>query len=194
MKETEDNGKSDIRFSASIRIPEGAEVVDFGMVYTLANNILKQGETSGTSMDAYDVEKLVTTGIIGDFGVNEFGVQAAVLSYKQTVDAGKKFRFSTYEEGVGATGSSVNDTEQLETADYVTFNLVIANVKSAHYSRFYAARSYCVYKYLGETFTIYDAVSADGSAVCSARSILYVAQMIYADDNADAATKQYVYG
>ena len=193
MKNTEDDGKSDMRFTASVHIPDGAEIIDFGMVYTPAERLLKEGAEGGADASSYNVEKLVTAGVDGNLGVNSYGIQVAILSYKNTIEAGKTFNFTTYEEGVGVTGASIRNDDRLETADYVSYNLVISNIKLANYTRFYAVRSYCVYKYLGQTITIYDSVVADDMATCSARSVLYVAEKIYAADTSSEHEKQYVY-
>ncbi len=187
-----DNNYIDMRFTASVQIPQGAKIVDFGMIYTLASSILKDGCEVGADASLYDTEKLVLDGVDGDFGVNQYGINVAVLSYKQITESGSKFYFTTYDSESGVTGKSIDDTEQIDSANYISYNLVVSQIKSENYARYYAVRAYCTYNYLGRDFTVYDGADS-GSALCSARSVYYIAEKAYASASESEYAKQYIY-
>ena len=167
------------------------KIVDFGIVYCLSDSLLKSG-VSGASEDVekLDAGKLNIDGITGNRGTNNSGIDCNICSLKNPVNQ-DGFRYSTFDNDGNYTGSSIEHTQNLSEANYVTFNLVI-RVHERYYERFYASRAYITYEYLGKQFTLYD-TDLDGSAICSSRSVLYVAQKALSNPQETEANKDYIY-
>lgn len=150
------------------------KINDFGVVYSLSSSLLKSGsEQASEDASLLNIDKLNIDGISGGFGTNTSGIDCAICSLKYPAsDDG--FRYSTYNLGGEYTGSSINSTQKLATASYVTYNLVIRVIQE-NYKRFYAVRPFVTYEYLGKEFTLYDTDESENPA-CSSRSVYYVAE------------------
>lgn len=191
-----------MRFANSYRLPAAPEnsteneaktlkIVDFGIVYCLSNSLLKAGATDEDEDTAkLEVSKLNIDGIEGNRGTNNSGIDCNICSLKNPVNQ-DGFRYSTFDKDGDYTGSSVEHTQNLSGAKYVTFNLVI-RVYERYYDRFYASRAYITYEYLGKQFTLYD-TEVDGSDICSSRSVFYVAEKALANPRETEANKDYIY-
>ena len=191
-----------MRFANSYRLPVAPEnsteneaktlkIVDFGIVYCLSDSLLKNNYSQADADSSkLDVSKLNIEGIEGRRGVNNSGIDCNICSLMRPVNQGG-FRYSTFDKDGNYTGSSIEHTQNLSSAKYVTFNLVIRVYKN-YYDRFYASRAYITYEYLGKQFTLYD-TEADGSDICSSRSVYYVAEKALANPQETEANKQYIY-
>lgn len=191
-----------MRFANSFRLPTAPDnctqneaqtlkIVDFGIVYCLSESLLKSGYSQASEkVSELDVAKLNIDGIEGKRGINTSGVDCNICSLLNPVSQ-DGFRYSTFDKDGNYTGSSIEQTQVLSGAKYVTFNLVI-RVYERYYERFYASRAYITYEYLGRQFTIYDAAS-DGSEICSSRSVYYVAQKAMENPQETEANKDYIY-
>lgn len=193
------DGTADMRFAASVTLPDlsaagdaasSYKLVDFGFIYCLSDSILKSGSAEADeNASKLSSEKITAQGLTD--GVNVYGVECAKLSFKELTDAGKVFNYSTYDADGKYTGSSANSNAKPDSAKYLTFNLVI-NIAEKNYERFYAVRPYVTYSYLGSEFTLYD---CDDSfdAICSSRSVKYVAGKAYNSQSELQSNKDYIY-
>ncbi len=120
--------KQPLRFSASVTIPEKAEITDFGFVYTQTKYLNNACEPSDNEI----------------FNPDDF-------IYKGDPLNDNIYRLSLLEESTD-TNYTIH---QSENGSIYTFNLVI-NVSAAEWEAHYAARSYITYSIYGHTFTVYD--------------------------------------
>ena len=130
--------KQDLRFCASLLIPQNAEVLDFGYIYT--------------RVDYFSTLK--------KFVLN--GNHVASLSVKDGY-------YSTF---------------QTEQGEVKTFNIVIG-VDKDNWAYEYIARPYIIYRFAGETYTVYDSIYAS-------RSVNYIAQQVMASPYETEFVKEYV--
>ena len=196
-----DSDFTTMRFANSYRlptVPEGCseneaktlKILDFGIVYCLSNSLLKSGETdSSEDTGSLEVGKLIIDGIEGNRGVNSEGIDCNICSLEHPI-AQDGLRYSTFDKNGNYTGSSVENTQHLSTAKYVTYNLVI-RINQDNYKRFYAARAYITYEYLGKQFTLYD-TDDDADAICSSRSVYYVASKAVKNPEETEANREYI--
>lgn len=197
------SGKSYIRFTASVDLPripdnvdvtqkESFKILDFGVVYCLSSSLLRDsGDEADENLSKLDVTKLVMDGMEGSVGENAYGINCAVCSYKQVQNSGAAFNYSTYDAEGKYTGSSAYSTQKMDTAEHLTFNLVVGT-EGKNYKRFYAVRSFITYEYLGSQYTIYDCDN-QSEPVCSSRSVFLVAERAYKNPSELPTNKEFLY-
>ena len=119
------------RFTASLQIPAGAQVDDFGYVYTQTRFLNGSVEPENDDNTAYGIE---------NFTLDNVGTQ-----------------YNIYQQSVMQNGTEGNGyTTHTSGANTVyTFNLLI-NVRNANWTKHYAARAYIKYTYNGRQYTVYD--------------------------------------
>ena len=190
-----------MRFTNSYRLPvapagcseneaKTLKIVDFGVVFCLSNSLLKSGKSQASEdAESLDVDKLIIDGIEGNRGVNAAGVDCSICSLENPLSQ-DGLRYSTFDVDGNYSGSSVENTQQLASAKYVTFNLVI-RINQDNYKRYYAARPYITYEYLGKEFTLYDA-DDEGNSICSSRSVYYVASKAVKNLEETEANREYI--
>ena len=119
------------RFTASLQAPAGAQVTDFGFVYTQTRFLNGGVEPANDDNSSYGIENFTLDNVGSEYRVYQKSI------YTQTDDSTK---YTVHDNG----GNQV-----------YTFNLVV-NVRNTNWQKHYAARAYIKYKYKGQEFTVYD--------------------------------------
>ena len=119
------------RFTASLQIPVGSQVTDFGYVYTQTKYLNGGVEPENTDNAIYGIEHFTLE-----------NVGTAYRVYQQSV-------YSTASEGNGYT------THDYDGNTVYTFNLVV-KIRNKNWQTHYAARAYIKYTYKGHEFIVYD--------------------------------------
>ena len=119
------------RFTASLQIPVGSQVTDFGYVYTQTKYLNGGVEPENTDNAIYGIEH---------FTLDNVGTAYRV--YQQSV-------YGTASEGNGYT------THDYDGNTVYTFNLVV-KIRNKNWQTHYAARAYIKYTYKGHEFIVYD--------------------------------------
>ena len=119
------------RFTASLQIPVGSQVTDFGYVYTQTKYLNGGVEPENTDNAIYGIEHFTLE-----------NVGTAYRVYQQSV-------YGTASEGNGYT------THDYDGNTVYTFNLVV-KIRNKNWQTHYAARAYIKYTYKGHEFIVYD--------------------------------------
>lgn len=186
-----DTVRTGMRYLVTMDIPEGARLVDFGVLYTLTPLVVKdeyipiQGTYAKTNFgveDSTGAKVPIPAAVDGDKVTFEYAnahsIKLAGVSYARS---GSKANFTPvnhYSVYTGKQGSGSQTTIDAGNAQSIKFNCVItgladnlatASLNKLTYARL--ARGYVTYEYLGQEFTIYD-------NVMTARSMGYIARQI----------------
>ena len=187
--------KSGLRFKCEFdlsTLPVGAEVVDYGMLYTIMPYAVKDG---------YDANSFMTTTFGGATGsippyvdsskltfeaadVEDSGIQLVGISHRSRAGFAPVTYLSVYNASGEIMGDDINAVNSL-AARKLAFNLVITgmadNVATAPLTKLQntrIARGFITYKYYGQEFTIYD-------DVITARSLEYIARAVVANSGSE---------
>ena len=123
-----DADKQPVRFAASMTIPEGSSVTDFGFIFTQTKYLNNEIEPTDNSADNPD---------------------AFVYYGNPETDHIYKLQLDPDDETANYT---IHNTSY---GDVYTFNLLLRIGRSA-WETHYAARAYITYEYMGMSFTVYD--------------------------------------
>ena len=186
-----------LRFNSFMKIPQGAHIIDFGMIYTSASQLSLEdsavfGNPSAQSEGNDDtVPAAVKENLVFDSGVILAGVS---YSNYNAVNSDEKWKNFTELNNFTVYDSSKNslpyDTlEQINASSdayYIEFNLVVTGLNSvAKMCSSRAARGYITYTFCGQTFTVYD-------DFVNSRNVYWVADKAYNSPSESSRAKDYL--
>ena len=192
-KETEDgiNTIQKMRFSGSVKVPDNVDTIA-----DTSNTFENVGTASKPNYQLKSKEALEADTTIDDC-ILDFGFVYTQMQHiadivndeykpdlSQMVIGGDNeniYQMSVPSKNIGADPLNIKADSSTWTGvtshckdgvTQLTFNLLI-NVKEKNWKRIYAARTYIIYKYHGEIYTVYDGINSNEG---SARAVWYVAK------------------
>ncbi len=129
--DTNDSTHQPLRFTAAVKIPEGAEVTSIGYVYTQTKYVNDLAEPDNSY-------------IPDDNAKNQFKLGTENV-----------YNYEIYPDGGTFDGCGFSVQSDSFGNSYYTYNIVI-NVAQDNWDTHYCARGYIHYNYNGESYTVYD--------------------------------------